>query len=166
MMMKHSFEALDHAFELAKGKKYEEALRICNNFILNWPHAYAGYYRKSNILGMMGRHDDALRALDKVAELPPDRAFPYFARAEHHRKTGNYQRAIEDYTKAQKRDNGFFGHEIPLYRAECHLRAGDLEGALQACQEVPDDYRSPGFRGHREGSKHLVLADIAKAMRG
>jgi len=115
---------------------------------------------------MMGRHDDALSALDKVAELLPERAFPYFARAEHHRKTGNYRRAIEDYTKAQERDSGFFGHEITLYRAECHLKAGNLEEAPKDCEDVPDDYRSPGFRGRREGSKHLVLADNAKAMRG
>ncbi len=63
--MTHSFAALDHAFDLAKDKKYDEALGICNNFILNWPHAYAGHYRKSNVLSMMGRHDDALRALNK-----------------------------------------------------------------------------------------------------
>ncbi len=73
---------------------------------------------------------------------------------------------IADYIKAQERDNGFFGHEIPLYRAECHLRAENLEDTRKDCGEVPDDCRSPGFRGHREGSKHLVLADIAKAMRG
>lgn len=141
-----------------------EALALCDKIIAKWPHAYVGHHRKAHVLDKMGEKGLALKSARRVIELLPEDAFPYFSRARMLMARMRYREAIDDFDKAEERDweDQWFGPMIPLLRAECHLKLGNLDASEADCAKVPDDFVYPSFRGLMNGSKQHVLGDVRR----
>jgi tetratricopeptide (TPR) repeat protein len=166
--MSGAFEMSDEAHRLSGAGNDVEALALCDKIIANWPHAYVGHHRKAHVLDKMGEKDLALKSARRVIELLPEDAFPYFSRARMLMTRERYREAIDDFDKAEARDqkDHWFGPMIPLLRAECNLKLGNLAASEADCAKVPDDFVYPGFRGLMSGSKHHVLHDVRRLRHG
>gem|GEM_PF-5511078 len=87
----------------------------------------------------------------------------YYSRADLLYEMGEYAAAISDFTCSAELDHEqAIGAVNFLYRADCHRRLGNYAAAIADCARIPDDYAFPGFLGHRNGSKHHLLAEIAR----
>jgi tetratricopeptide (TPR) repeat protein len=110
----------------------------------------------------MDRHAEARPFRDKVVELAPD-TMSYYSRADLLYEMGEYAAAIPDFTRSTELDHEqVLGAANFLYRADCHRRLGNFAEAVADCARVPDNFDFPEFLGHRNGSKHHLLAEIAR----
>ena len=87
----------------------------------------------------------------------------HYSRADLLYEMGEYAAAISDFTRSAELDHEqALGAANYLYRADCHRRLGNYAAAIADCARVPDDFDFPGFLGYRNGSKHHLLAEIAR----
>jgi len=150
---------------LLKQKKFEAARALADQHIQRSPQDSLGYSMRARIHERTGNECGAIADRNRIVALFPASAGSYFSRARTHMRFGQYDAAIPDFSKAAELDDGWYGPAINLYRAECHYQLGHYDAALADCEHVPDDYAFPGFRGHPDGSKHHIIADI-RAARG
>jgi tetratricopeptide (TPR) repeat protein len=152
----------DEARELIRQKRWSTALAVADTLIARWPHLWLGYLRRAQVLESIGEKDAALSLLDRVVALTPDGALGYFARAELLMDLERHAEAIGDFDAAERRDSGWFGSLIPLWRAECRIEVGDLEGADRDCGMIPDDFSFPPLHEPYGGSKMSLQDEIAR----
>jgi len=149
-------------FDLCRDNRFSDALAICQREIAADPNDPAGYRHAAIVLARMDRHADARLLRDKVVELAPNCTMSYYSRADLLYEMGDYAAAIPDFTRSADLDHEHaLGATNYLYRADCHRRLGNHAAAIADCARVPDDFDFPGFLGHRNGSKHHLLAEIA-----
>ena len=150
-------------FDLCGAKRFDDALTICRQEIADKPGEPEGYRHAAVVLEQMGRHAEALPCRDKVVELAPESTMSYYSRADLLYQMGEYAAAIPDFTRSAELDHEqALGAANFLYRADCHRHLGNYAKAIADCARVPDDFDFPGFLGHWEGSKHHLLAEIAR----
>jgi len=149
-------------FDLCRANRFHEALAICQREIAANPNEPAGYRHAAAVLQRMDRHAEARPFRDKVVELAPD-TVSYYSRADLLYEMCEYAAAIPDFTRSAELDHEqALGAANFLYRADCHRRLGNFAEAVADCARVPDNFDFPGFLGHRNGSKHHLLAEIAR----
>jgi tetratricopeptide (TPR) repeat protein len=156
---------LDQVQELCRDGRFDEAQKLCADFIGEHPDHPLGYHLRATVRFLMGDPVMALPDRDRVVALCPGDPGAYLARADALMAVEDFVAAIGDLDRAERFDNGHFGAAIPLFRAECHRRLGQYDAALADCARVPDDFVFPGFRGQPDGSKHPLVAEIEDAMR-
>jgi len=150
-------------FDLCQAKRFADALQMCRQEIADDPTSPAGYRHMGSVLKLMGCHAEALPYRNKVVELAPNCTISYYSRADLLYEMGEYAAAIPDFTRSAELDHEqALGPANYLYRADCHRRLGNYAEAVADCARVPDDFDFPGFLGHWEGSKHHLLAEIAR----
>lgn len=143
---------------------FAAALQSVEEHIRAHPNDAGGYACKSNVLHHMGRSDEALQCWDRVKAVAPKYSIWHFRRGQILLDMGRYDEAIAEFTRQAARDDPdqLFGPASYLYRAECHLRLGQYGQALADCAMLPEDFEIPGFRGRLDGSKKLIIDDIAR----
>lgn len=151
---------LDEVRTLCAERRYQEALKLCAEFIAEHPDHPFGYHMRAAVHVVMGEPNLALADRDKVVSLCPQEPGAYMARADDHLRLGDFAAAAGDLDRAEKFDNGHYWPMIPLLRAHCLAQAGRLDDALADCARVPDDYLLPGFGGDVPQSKQQVMAEI------
>ena len=150
-------------FDLCGANRFDDALAICRREIAANPSDPAGYRHAAVVLERMDRRAEARRFRDKVVELAPDCTRSYYSRADLLYEMGEYAAAIPNFTRSAELDHEqALGAANYLYRADCHRRLRNYAAAIADCALVPDDFDFPGFLGHRNGSKHHLLAEIAR----
>jgi tetratricopeptide (TPR) repeat protein len=108
-------------FELCTAKRFEEALQLCRDEVVESPGEAEGYRHTADVLELAQRHGEALPYRNRVLELAPGSAANYFSRGDLFYQTGNHAAAIEDFSRAAELDSdGALGSLIYLYRADCH----------------------------------------------
>ena len=156
---------LDEVRALCAAQHYDDALKLCAEFIVEHPDHPHGYHMRAIVHVLMGEPERALADRDKVVALCPQEPGAYMARADDHLRLGNFANAAADLDRAEKFDDGHYWPMIPLLRAHCRARLGSLDQALADCARVPDDYLLPGFEADMPRSKREVMAAIEEARR-
>jgi tetratricopeptide (TPR) repeat protein len=139
-------------------------LGIVNQWIADDPTNSSAYFDRHFAWMEIGEPDRALDDINKVIELEPKtRAISFLARAHVYRHLGEYEKAIEDYSRAEAIDpvewqDGAFG---PFFQADTYARLGDETAALACCARLPHGFWTPGFEGAPGGGK----AEIADELR-
>lgn len=154
---------LDAVRGLCADRNFDQALRLCAEFIAEHPDHPHGYHMRAVVRVIMGEPHLALADRDKVVSLCPSEPGAYVARADDHLRLGDFAAAAHDLDRAEKFDSGHYWPMIPLLRAHCRARLGHVAEALADAERVPDDYLLPGFAGEVPNSKHQVLAEIEEA---
>jgi len=153
----------DPIFDLCRAKRFDEALEICRAGIAEKPMDALSYRQMGDVLHSMKKLPEALSYRNKVVELAPTCVTSYFSRADLLYDMGDYAAAIADFTHAIEVDhNRDFEPINLLYRADCYRHLGEYDKAMADCALVPDDFGFPGFLRQREGTKHHLLAEIAR----
>src|SRR6185437_9285521 len=139
---------LDEVRTLCASQRYDEALKLCAEF--------------------MGEPHLALADRDKVVSLCPQEAGAFMARADDHLRIGNFAAAADDLDRAEKLDQAHYWPLIPFLRALCRAKSGRIDEALADAAKVPDDYLLPGFGSTMPNSKQQLAAAIedARLLRG
>ena len=143
--------------------RFEEALRLCGEFIAEHPDHPHGYHMRAVVRVVMGEPRLALADRDKVVSLCPRVPGVYMARADDHLRLGDFAAAAADLDRAEKLDDGHYWPMIPLLRAHCRARTGELDAAIADLAKVPDDYLLPGFPDAVPATKQQVEAEIEAA---
>ncbi len=150
-------------FDLCKEKRFDEALELCRRQIDENPDCVIGYGNMASVFELMKKRDEAVPYRNKVIELDPLSTMSYYARADLFYEMGDYRAAIADFTRSAELDHQqVLGPANYLYRADCYRRLGEYDNAIADCALVPDDFDFPGFLGQWEGTKHHLLAEIAR----
>jgi tetratricopeptide (TPR) repeat protein len=148
---------------LCAEQRFADALKLCAEFIEEHPDHPHGYHMRAVVRVVMGEPRLALADRDKVVSLCPRVPGVYMARAEDHLRLDDFAAAAADLDRAEKLDDGHYWPMIPLLRAHCRLRIGELDRAAADCEKVPDDYLLPGFGSAVPVTKQQVLAAIEAA---
>lgn len=129
------YNNLGTAYELLK--RYEEAIKAYQQALLtrnklNWIYNYnlaRAYYA-------LTRYEESVNALSETIRLKPDYEPAYTRRAQLSRLLGQYQQAIQDYTKAislDKQNPSFYGDRswLYLYLSQGEAAAADAQRFLE-----------------------------------
>ncbi len=128
------------------------------------PH---GYFVRGLAQRQLGGLDFAVRLLGEAVSLAPEQPAYLFVRGNVLFELERYEAAAADYIACRRCDtDGFFDCYPTTYLAECYFRLGRYDEAEAVCRDIPDDAVIPGFRDLLNGSKHFILADIARARAG
>jgi tetratricopeptide (TPR) repeat protein len=137
-------------------------LRVVNEWIRENPRNDHAYFGRHFVWMDLGEPQRALDDLNKVIELAPE-PVAFVMRGEVYRFLGEYEKAVEDYARAEAldpgewQDNGF----CLLYQADAHAHLGNEAAALACCARLPDDFWAPGVNNTPGGGK----AEIAQELR-
>jgi tetratricopeptide (TPR) repeat protein len=154
---------LDEVRTLCAGARYDDALKLCAEFIAEQPDHPHGYHMRAVVRVIMGDPHLALADRDKVVSLCPQEAGAFMARADDHLRLGNFAAAAEDLDRAEKLESAHYWPLIPFLRALCRARSGRVEEALADLARVPDDYLLSGFDEAMPRSKDQLAAAIEEA---
>ena len=138
-------------------------LQTVNEWIQENPANSNAYFERHLAWMKIGEPRRALADLNKVIELDPE-AVAYRSRGEVYRHLGQYDKALEDFERAEAINPEEWEKAIVfglLYQADCHARLGDEDAALAHCARLPDDFWTPGLAGAPGENK----ADIAEKLR-
>jgi tetratricopeptide (TPR) repeat protein len=140
-------------------------LRIVNEWIEKNPTNVHAYFDRHFGWMKIGEPARALADLDTVIGLAsePD-PISFWSRGMVHRHMGDYQKALEDFGRAEAIDPKRWEEDIVfglLYQADTHARLGNEAAALANCARLPDDFWTPGVYGAPGGGK----AEIADELR-
>ena len=114
---------------LARMERYDEALRVCDSFLLAYPLYTDIHLQRSRL--MLARRDTlaALQDLDTVLRSSPGNDMAYAMRAMTRFEMKRYREALSDMNQAVRRSPyraDYFGN-----RAIIRMRVNDLRGAMQ-----------------------------------
>ena len=138
-------------------------LQIVNSWIEENPASLNAYFDRHLVWLKMSEPRRALDDLNKTIELQPD-AMSFMARGEVYRSLGKYEKALEDFHRAEAIDPEEWEKDIVfglLYQIDCHARLGNEAAALACCARLPDDFWTPGMNKTPSGGK----AEIAEKVR-
>ena len=153
---------LDAIGPLCAAARFEEALRLCTEFIAEHRDHPHGYHMRAVVRVLMGEPGMALADRDKVVSLCPRESGAYMARAEDQLRIGDFAAAAADLARAGKYDQGHYWPMIPLLRGHCLARLGRFAEALEESERVPDDYLLPGFADAVPGSRAKLVSEIVR----
>ena len=138
-------------------------LQIVNEWIAENPRNSHAYFDRHFAWMKRGEPARALADLDKVVELDP-KPVAFWVRREVYRHLGEYERALEDFGRAESIDPEDWEKVIVfglLYQADCHARLANEAAALACCARLRDDFWTPGLDGAPSGGK----VEIAEKLR-
>jgi tetratricopeptide (TPR) repeat protein len=135
---------LDEVRTLCASQRYDEALKLCAEFIAEQPDHPHGYHMRAVVRVIMGEPHLALADRD-------------------HLRVGNFAAAADDLDRAEKLDQAHYWPLIPFLRALCRAKSGRVDEALADAAKVPDDYLLPGFGSAIPNSKQQLAALIEEA---
>jgi tetratricopeptide (TPR) repeat protein len=139
-------------------------LQIVSGWIRQNPRNAGAYFRRHFGWLQLGEPQRALDDMNEAIALKPD-AVSFHRRAIVHRKMGQHQKAIEDFTRAAATDSGQWHNDALdlLYQADSHARLGDEATALACCARLPDDFWTPGLNGAPSGNKAEIASQLRRA---
>ena len=137
-------------------------LRIAEDTIRKYPDDTEGYEHCADYYSEMERYDEALRYLDKVLELDPDKIVIRFERGTVLHCAGRYREALQAFDEVGPTDREWFGDIMLVSRATCHAYLGDLEAALAECAKIADDYSFPSLYGEFGGTKAQIIETVRR----
>lgn len=137
-------------------------LRIAEDTIRKYPDDTEGYEHCANYYSEMERYDEALRYLDKVLELDPEKIVIQFERGTILLCAGRYREALQALDEVGPTDGEWFGDVMLVSRATCHAYLGDLEAALAECAKIADDYYFPSLYGEFGGTKAQIIETVRR----
>ena len=105
---------LADADRLARARRYEEAIEICDIVISDDPNSYAAFSERSCSLHALGRVEDAFRDVEKLIELRPESPTAYFRRARWHMERGEYELALNDLRQVMAFNVEYFTDSEPV----------------------------------------------------
>lgn len=136
-------------------------LKIVNQWIDENPRNSHAYFDRHLAWMRIGEPLQALEDINKVIELNP-KSSSFQARGDDYRHLGQYEKALEDYTRGEAMDPAQWDSFALLYQADCHARLGDEASALACCARLPDDHWTPGMQGAPAGDKEAVADGLRR----
>lgn len=154
-------EELDDAFEQLRHNP-QRSLEICQDYWSKPPDNPSGLFSRFQAWCRLGENEKALADIDRVIELDPNSG-GYSSRGSFFHGIGDYQRAIDDLTRAREFDEQEWQTSLdPHFRADSYARLGRLEEALADCAFIREDHRMPAFKGLPGGSKQQFIEEIRR----
>jgi tetratricopeptide (TPR) repeat protein len=137
-------------------------LQVVNEWIDENPRNCHAYFDRHFAWMNFGEPQRALADINKVIELEPQPT-AFMARGEIYRFLGEYQKALDDYHRAETIDPAEWQEDGfgLLFQADAHACLGDEAAAIACCARLPDDFWTPGLSGAPGGGK----AEIAEKLR-
>jgi tetratricopeptide (TPR) repeat protein len=152
---------LDEARDLRRHHP-QRALEINERYVAEHPNDPNGLFSRFQTWDQLGEHEKALADINRVLELEPNSG-GYSCRGKFFRRMGNYQRGVEDLTRARELDEeGWKTSLDPIERADCYARLGRLDEALADCVHIEDDWRMPSVEGLPGGNKQEIIEEIKR----
>ena len=140
----------------------EQYLRIAEEAIRKYPDDAEGYADCADYYVEMEQYDEALRHLDKVLALDPDRMITQFERGTVLQCAGRYREALTAFDECDLEVREWMGDTLLASRATCHAYLGNLEAALAECGKIADDYNLPSVYGGFGGTKAQVIDQVRR----
>ena len=138
-------------------------LQIVNEWIAENPRNSHAYFSRHLAWMKLAQPLRALDDLNMVIQLAP-KPVAFWTRGEVYRHVGEYEKALEDFDRAEAIDPEGWEKDIVLGLldpADAHARLGNEAAALACCARLPDDFWTPGLGGAPSGGK----AEIADKLR-
>lgn len=151
-------------------------LRMVNGWIEENPANLHAYFDRHFAWMKLGEPQRALDDLNKVIELEsaPD-AMSLMSRAVVYRHMGEYEKALEDFDRAEAINPEEWEKDIVfglLFQADTYARLGKERAALACCTRLPEGFWTPGIYGAPGGDKaevaeklHLIAAEAERKQR-
>jgi len=146
----------DHKILRSDPQRY---LQMINDRIAANPNSPHGYFSRHQAWMRLDQPTSALADLDRSIALDP-KPTAFWSRANVNRHVGEYEKAIEDYSRREAIDPEQWSRDaFPLiYQADTYARLGDEPMALAYCARLPDDFWTPGHHDLPPGGK-IEIAD-------
>ncbi len=140
----------------------EQFLRIAEDTIRDYPEDTQGYEDCADYYIQVEQYDEALRYLDKVLKMEPDKIAIQFERGTVLMEAERYQQALETFDACDPETQRYFGNTMRACRATCHAYLGNLDAALAECAKLPDTYKMPGIYGEFYGTKAQIIDSVKR----
>lgn len=140
----------------------EQYLRIAEDTIRQYPDDAEGYEHCADYHIEMEQYDEALRHLDRVLALDPDRIITEFERGTVLQRAGRYSEALAAFDTCDPETRRWMGDTMLASRATCHAYLGNLEPALAECAKIADDYNLPSVYGGFGGTKAQIIDQVRR----
>jgi tetratricopeptide (TPR) repeat protein len=137
-------------------------LQIANSWIEENPASSHAYFDRHLVWLKLSEPRRALEDLNKAIKQQPD-AMSFMARGEIYRNLGEYEKALEDFSRGEAVDPEEWEKDIVfglLYQADCQARLGNEAAALACCARLRDDFWTPGLNGAPSGGKAEIAAKL------
>lgn len=135
---------LKNASYLAKQKKYDEALQICDEYIACNRTCREGYKKRSYVNALMKNWKDAIKDVSIFIDSGSNHPGDYFSRGRWQLHIGNLKNAVSDFTKALEIENknnlNYYSETVYFHRAKVFLMLKEFSKAIEDCQKVRDDF--------------------------
>lgn len=136
-------QALKSIFELAKQKRYDEALALGDRLRSEYPDEAKVYAQLGYVHARRGDFDDAVHAITEALDRKPVEPAYLFDRALWQLEDGRFGRAVTDCGSAieieQRFGRAYYTGACYFIRALAKRQLGDYQGALDDCNHVADD---------------------------
>jgi tetratricopeptide (TPR) repeat protein len=130
-------------------------LQIVNEWIAENPRNSHAYFDRHFAWMKLGEPRRALDDLNMVIQLDPQ-PVSFWTRGEVYRDIGEYEKALEDFDRAEAMDPEGWEKDIVfglLYQADCHARLGNEAAALACRARLPMTFGRPASTAPRAGVK-------------
>jgi tetratricopeptide (TPR) repeat protein len=160
---------LDQAWDLAKGKSYDEAIDICKQVLQKEPDNLRALFCISWTYVEKGSYDEGVIYYTKYLSINPNNSVAYCNRGIAYRNRGDYADAIADFSRAIEMDPDY---AIAYYsRAMAYEKKGEYEQAIADCTkaiqinpEYTQAYTERAYVYNIIGEHDSAIADCTKAI--
>lgn len=135
----------EYIVRLAKEKRIQEALSICDYFITENPGCHDGYVNRAYLFAHDKRYNDVIKTINQIETFDKLQPYELFLRGESYLCLRVYNAAIADFTKILEFEEGGrqkWSTTAYLYRSIAYNEKGEYESALKDCEHLDNEART------------------------
>lgn len=130
---------------LAKEKRIQEALSICDNYITENPRCHDGYANLAYLYLRENQYNNAIGTVNHIESFDTLHSYELLLRGESYLCLRMYHAAVADFTKILEFDEPCrhkWSGTAYIYRAIAYNEMGEYESALHDCKHLSDESRT------------------------
>lgn len=158
-------DKLEYIARPFKPEEYGQIIQVCSEIIAEDSDCYEAFSARSHVYYRLGMYTEALCDVGRLIQLRPKSPVAYIRRAGWYLERGEYGHALADAKVVIESGDEYFANVAYFYRAMASLNLGSKADAMDACRNLPDDFKFY-VKIYNAGGKVISRDDLCKLVNG